>query len=118
MSKDLECPYCGNNQDVCHDDGFGYEEDIYHEVECERCEKNFVFTTCIYFSYSEQKADCLNGGNHILSLSQIWPIEYSIIHCKNCEYTRNMTEDERAFILQTDDREKFYNKFLCKNGDV
>lgn len=22
--KDIECPYCGHEQDICHDDGFGY----------------------------------------------------------------------------------------------
>jgi hypothetical protein len=67
MSDDLECPYCGESNEVCHDDGFGYSEDEAHEMECESCGKNFVFYTSISFSYSPQKADCLNGAAHRFS---------------------------------------------------
>ena len=28
--SDIECPYCGKGQDVCHDDGFGNAEDVAH----------------------------------------------------------------------------------------
>lgn len=62
--KDLTCPYCGHEQDVNHDDGFGYEEDEAHQVECAECEKKFIFHTHISFSYHESKANCLNGGPH------------------------------------------------------
>ena len=31
------------NQDINHDDGYGYEEDVTHEQECSNCEKTFVF---------------------------------------------------------------------------
>ncbi len=50
--NDIECPYCGHNQDVCHDDGQGYEEDETHVMECEGCDKAFVFTTSILYCYS------------------------------------------------------------------
>jgi hypothetical protein len=64
MNADLECPYCNAALEVCHDDGFGYEEDRTHEMECPECEKNFVFHTAIHFSYRPAKADCLNGSPH------------------------------------------------------
>jgi transcription elongation factor Elf1 len=51
MSKDLECPYCNEWQEVCHDDGFGYEEDQAHEMDCSNCGQSIVFYTSIHFSY-------------------------------------------------------------------
>lgn len=64
MSADLECPYCNKELEVCHDDGQGYEENVLHQMECEHCNKNFVFTTSISFYYEPEKADCLNDGIH------------------------------------------------------
>jgi hypothetical protein len=64
MSYDMNCPYCDAEVEVCHDDGFGYEEGVSHEMECPECEKNFVFFTEISFSYEPHRADCLNGGEH------------------------------------------------------
>ncbi len=62
--SDVECPYCGKEQEICHDDGFGYEEGVAHEQECGDCEKTFVFQTSISFYYEGYKADCLNGEPH------------------------------------------------------
>ena len=64
MSKDVECPYCEEWNEICHDDGFGYDEDRAHEMECDHCGKNFVFHTSISFHYEAGKADCLNGDPH------------------------------------------------------
>jgi hypothetical protein len=64
MSADLECPYCGAGVKICHDDGFGFEEDVPHEMDCPVCEKTFVFHTWISYSYHPEKADCLNNGEH------------------------------------------------------
>lgn len=62
--KDLLCPYCDHEMDVCHDDGFGYAEDKAHEMDCEECKKTFVFHTSISFNYNTSAADCLNGSPH------------------------------------------------------
>lgn len=64
MSDDVRCPYCGADQEINHDDGYGYEEDVKHEQECGSCEKTFVYTTTIYYLYDSKKADCLNGSEH------------------------------------------------------
>jgi len=45
--KDVTCPYCGHQFDICHDDGHGYAEDRLHEDTCPQCEKNFVFTSYV-----------------------------------------------------------------------
>lgn len=58
---DIICPYCDAEQEINHDDGFGYEEGIKHEMQCSKCKKNFVFETSISFNYDAEKADHLNG---------------------------------------------------------
>jgi len=34
MIETVNCPYCGAEQEICHDDGYGYEEDVLHQQEC------------------------------------------------------------------------------------
>jgi hypothetical protein len=63
--KDLDCPYCGEGLNVCHDDGWGYQEGIKHHMDCYKCGKTFVFQTEIYFDYYPEKAECLNGEEHV-----------------------------------------------------
>jgi len=85
--KDLECPYCGHEQDVCHDDGAGYEEDRAHEMECAKCEKNFVFFTQISFNYHARAADCLNGAKHNFpEWRSVWSgSPWQMRRCRDCD---------------------------------
>jgi hypothetical protein len=102
--KDIECPYCGHEQDICNDDGHGYSEDEYHQEQCENCEKNFVFTTYISFDYTPQKADCLNDGKHDFKKTTTVPDVFSKMRCTMCAETRDMTEEERlGFGIKTID---------------
>jgi hypothetical protein len=94
--SDLECPYCEADLEVNHDDGFGYEEDRNHEMQCSKCEKSFVFTTSISYSYYAEKADCLNGGAHDLRMSMTYPRQYSDMGCRDCDFKRKPTPDEFA----------------------
>lgn len=91
--EDLECPYCGHEQDVCHDDGFGFEEDVAHEVECHECEKNYVFHTSISYSYSASKADCLNGSPHNLKVhdGRLYKREW----CQDCDYSAHVWKEQK-----------------------
>jgi len=93
---DINCPYCEKGLDINHDDGFGYEEDVTHEMECKHCGKSFVFTTSIMFYYKPEKADCLNGGEHDYKLSHTSPREYSKMRCSMCDDERELTENERT----------------------
>lgn len=82
---EVECPYCNHSHSIDHDDGYGYEEDqIYHQ-QCPKCERYFVFSTYITFSYTVNKADCLNGGQH--RWKEIWRYprpEKPIYRCTDC----------------------------------
>jgi Zn finger protein HypA/HybF involved in hydrogenase expression len=93
---DLECPYCEKELDINHDDGFGYEEGIKHQIECPHCEKSFVFQTSISFYYEPEKADCLNGNKHNYQLTHTAPKEFSKMRCSMCDDERELNKDERA----------------------
>lgn len=89
---DVECPHCGEEQEINHDDGYGYEEMKTHQQECAACEKTFTFTTQTRHSYDTGKADCLNGWPHV-------PDYYSRPHrrqphcdyCRDCDHGGNLT---------------------------
>ncbi len=93
---DVYCPYCDAGQEINHDDGFGYEEDITYEMQCSECEKNFVFTTSISFNHEAEKADCLNGEDHNYELTHTCPKEYSKMRCVYCTDERELTDEERG----------------------
>jgi len=91
----IECPYCGAKQNVNHDDGFGYAEDVLHEMECDFCEKYFVFRTSISYHYESFCANCLNDGNHDFQLTHTFPVEFSKMRCSMCEQERELTDEEK-----------------------
>lgn len=92
--NDMNCPYCEAEQEVCHDDGAGYAEGVKHEHECSECGKTFTFQTTIVFYYEAERADCLNGADHELSFRRSWPMKYSRMGCRHCEFERKATEAE------------------------
>lgn len=93
---DIECPYCEKELDINHDDGFGYEEGVKHQMECPHCEKSFVFETSISFCYEIEKADCLNDDKHVYKMTTTAPKEFSQMECTMCGDRRELTDDERT----------------------
>lgn len=53
-SKDCECPYCSADQEINHDDGYAYGDDVYQQ-QCWNCDKTFDFTTSIIYCYCPEK---------------------------------------------------------------
>lgn len=92
--KDVECPYCGEPQDICHDDGYGYEEGQTHEQEC-ICGKTFIFTTEISYHYDVEKADCKNGGEHEFKPITTYPKCLTKMSCVMCDERREPTDEEK-----------------------
>lgn len=93
--RDINCPYCGAENEINHDDGYGYDENRRHQQECGECFKEFTYTTSVIFYYEAYKADCLNGEDHQLELSHTYPKCLSKWVCKTCEYERELTSKER-----------------------
>jgi len=100
MIDDTQCPYCGAEIGINHDDGQGYEQDRLHQQDCNSCKKTFTFYTVISFDYYANKADCLNGGEHIYKASHTAPKECTHMFCTMCDNTRKPTEDEWKEILK------------------
>lgn len=57
MNTDVECPYCGADLDINHDDGYGYDEGEKYKQKCYACGKVFAFTTTIWLLYDVEKLD-------------------------------------------------------------
>jgi len=79
--SDVKCPYCGEDQEINHDDGYGYSECDEHEQCCVSCNKYFKFTTLISYDYEVLCQD----GDHDLEQSGCEKCE-SLYECKNCDY--------------------------------
>lgn len=76
---DVICPYCGKEQEINHDDGYGYEDGEDYEQECVECEKTFKFTTSILFCYS---VCCESEEDH----------DYEQATTKGCEHIWSCTK--------------------------
>ncbi len=79
IQSDVKCPYCGADQEINHDDGYGYEEGEEHEQECV-CGEVFIFTTSISYTYAEY---CREGDHEMEPFGEKWPGMYG---CTRCEY--------------------------------
>lgn len=102
IEGDVKCPYCGDAQDINHDDGYGYEEDQLHEQECSYCHKIFTYETSTHFYYDVHKADCLNGGEHKFEKTNTIPPEFARLRCKTCSMEKDITEKSKKFIFVGD----------------
>lgn len=97
----VNCPYCEAEQEINHDDGYGYEEDQIHEQQCVACEKYFTYCTYISFSYDVAKADCLNGSPHKYKATNTYPIEYTKMECEMCGCKRECTDEEMKQVIKS-----------------
>jgi hypothetical protein len=95
MRDDVQCPYCDANQEICHDDGYGYEEDRIHQQECD-CGKTFAYTTSISFYYESFLAPCMNGGEH--KWEKIVGVQKEFFkdkyRCEYCEEEKTIKENK------------------------
>ena len=80
MNDDVKCPYCGEEQEINHDDGYGYEEDGDYEQDCVHCGEAFNFTTSISFHYNVY---CQDGKHNMVPFGDRWPGMYE---CSKCDF--------------------------------
>lgn len=96
--SDFECPYCGEEQEVCNDDGAGYDESNCEVMQCTSCDKFISFSTYIPRpTYTPHKVDCLNElAPHQWTAKHTYPKEKELakMQCKICDEERQMTEEE------------------------
>jgi len=96
--RDAECPYCGKGVEICHDDGYGYDEETIYAQECPHCDKEFAYTTSISFHYETYEAPCLNGGEHKWRKVNSWPNFYpGRKRCENCGVEEKGEFDQEGY---------------------
>lgn len=88
--SDVTCPYCHHDQEINHDDGYGYEEDRDFEQDCIHCEKTFVFQTSISFSYEVM---CQPEDHKLEPAGDKWP---GLFACLNCDFYEVRREKQAA----------------------
>jgi len=98
MTRDVECPFCGEWQEIIHDDGYGYSEDDMHHQDCGSCGKTFGYTTSISFYYEGHALACLNGDPHDFKPSFTVPVEYTSMLC-DCGERRKPTPEELQQVI-------------------
>src|ERR1035438_5307220 len=114
---DVKCPYCGEEQDIDHDDGKGYEEGMTHNQQCSDCEKYFAYTTTISYDYDVEKADCLNeDGEHDWQPTHTTPKEFTKMKCSMCDEERELMDSERIE-LGIGTKEEYFNKLARKDNE-
>ena len=97
MIDDVDCPYCGEPQEINHDDGNGYDENETHQQQCSDCDKTFIFTTSISYYYEAEKADCLNDKEHTFEKISRYPMVLFGkigIRCSQCQEENNIDYKE------------------------
>lgn len=96
--KDVKCPYCRKWQEIDHDDGYGYEEEVLHQQECGDCGKIFGYSTSISFYYEAIQLPCANDEPHAWGLDTILPEWWSRMKCEICGIDRDPTDEEREML--------------------
>lgn len=89
---EVECPYCGKDVEINHDDGTGYREEVTYDQECRYCEKTFIYTVQVSYDYEASKAPCLNGEEHDWRDQSGYPKEYFAgrQYCNTCDKKRKI----------------------------
>ena len=78
--SDVSYPYCGAEQEICHDDGYGYDEDTEHQQHCRDCGKQFTYTTAVSFDY-----EVFCDGEHDMEHCGI-DKHPRLYNCNRCDY--------------------------------
>ena len=78
--SDVNCPYCGAEQEINHDDGYGYDESIEYKQYCVSCDKGFKFETSFSISY-----EVFCDGDHDMEQSPVAK-HSKMWSCSRCDH--------------------------------
>lgn len=98
MSDYIECPYCGEEQKIDHDDGYGYDEGTIYRQECSGCGKSFAYETTISIFHEAFAAPCIDGdAEHDWKETNTFPRCYRKLRCSVCGEEKEIEgiEEER-----------------------
>jgi len=81
--SDVKCPYCGTDQEIDHDDGYGYDESVIHEQNCIGCSHWFKFQTSISYDY---EVFCEEGDH---DMEQALDDNPDFFICDKCDHSES-----------------------------
>lgn len=103
-TNDVECPYCGADNEICHDDGQGYDEGVLHHQECDACGKTFAYETSISFSYEVFAAPCIDGdAEHEWEETGTIPRCFRKLRCSTCgeeKEVEGIEQERKAYMAE------------------
>jgi hypothetical protein len=93
----FKCPYCNGYIGMSYDEEFNPTVFQLYEAQCFHCNKNFTYSIEQVYNYTAYKADCLNGGEHIMEkviqLPKCFP---NWVRCQTCNYEEKGEFDKDA----------------------
>lgn len=109
---DVKCPYCGADNEICHDDGQGYTEGVLHHQPCRNCDKTFAFETSICFYYEAFAAPCIDGDEeHKWKETNTFPRCYRRLECSVCGAEKEIEGIQK-------EREAYWKEINAKNPKI
>jgi transposase-like protein len=103
MSEYIECPYCGEEQEI-DNDGYSYDVGTIHRQECTGCGKNFAYKKTISIYYEAFAAPCINGdAKHDWKETKTIPRCYRKLRCSVCgeeEEIEGVEEERKAHLAE------------------
>jgi len=113
--SDVTCPYCRDEQEINHDDGYGYEEDKEHEQDCHSNlnytkKRRGILSECndlLYLRGLEMKYEKKEGGLALISKNR--GIVGWVLKTVNGKFTYDVSRKEKKThreIFDTEDEAK------------
>jgi len=97
----IKCPYCTKEVEIDYDDGFGYDQDVKWQQECDHCERTFYFTTHISIDHEAFAAPCIDSGEHNWKLTNAYPRKCVQWRCVCCDEEKAATREEIMEVYPT-----------------
>ena len=87
-TDDLVCPYCG-----WIDLDSWERSEAADSTQCGECEKHFRYETETTRTFTSEKVDCLNGGEH--NMNKPWDYgDYLFTRCNYCDYSKKLPKEQ------------------------
>lgn len=101
MSEYIECPYCGEEQEI-DTDGYSYDVGTKYQQECTGCGKNFAYRTIISIFHEVFAAPCIDGdAEHDWKETDTFPRCYRRLRCSVCgeeKEIEGINEERKAYL--------------------
>lgn len=99
MSGYIECPYCGEEQEI-DNDGYSYDVGTKYQQKCSGCGKNFAYETTISIFHEAFAAPCID---HDWKETRTIPRCFRKLRCSVCgeeKEIEGIEEERKAYLAE------------------